>query len=137
MVRTDGMRQAVRGIGPKKQAVAARLGVQAVLVGAFLVLSAVPVSAQEDICSTPIGDFTNAAITGMLGLGLALVFLGMVIGFGGRAIAFSGSLMGKLSAMTTNSLVGLLGIVFVAVIFTWMLSYAPIEIPQGCVPLSG
>ena len=137
MSRLDNIRQASRRVVPVKHTTAARLSVQAVLVAIFFVVSAVPTSAQEDICSTPIGEFTNGLITAALGLGLALVFLGMVVGFGGRAVAFSGSLMNKLSSMTSNSLVGLLGLVFVAVVFSWVLGYAPIDIPQGCVPLSG
>lgn len=137
MSRIDVILKMVRRIATAKQADVARLSVQTAVVAAFLLASAVPASAQEAVCATPVGDFTNAAITGLLGLCLALVFIGMIIGFGGRSIAFSGNLMSKLSAMTSNSLVGLLGIVFVAVLFSWMLSYAPINIPQGCVPLGG
>ena len=116
-------------------------GVAFVLQGfAFMVLyfgATVPVAAQEDVCATPIGDFTNGLITAALGVGLALVFLGLVVSFGFRPLAFSGSIMGKLSSMSSNSIVGLVGIVFVAVIFSWVLAYAPIDIPQGCVPLGG
>lgn len=94
-------------------------------------------AAQESVCKTPIGNFTNGLITAALGIGLALVFLGLIVSFGGRPLAFSGSIMGKLSAMSSNSIVGLVGIVFVAVIFSWVLGYAPIDIPKGCVPLGG
>ena len=89
MSRTDVILKTVR-IATAKQTDVARLSVQTAVVAAFLLASAVPASAQEAVCATPVGDFTNAAITGLLGLCLALVFIGMIIGFGGRSIAFSG-----------------------------------------------
>lgn len=133
----DKIRQAVRGIAPDKQAVAVRLGVQAATVAVFFLLSAVPAAAQENVCTTPIGDFTNGLITAALGLGLAMVFLGFVVSFGFRPLAFSRNFMEKLSSMSSNAIVGLVGIVFIAVIFSWVLAYAPIEMPQGCIPLGG
>jgi vacuolar-type H+-ATPase subunit I/STV1 len=135
MVEIDDIRQAVRGIVSGKEAVAARLTVQAVVVAAFFMMSAIPAAAQENICSTPIGDFTNGLITAALALGLAAVFLGFVVSFGGRPLAFSRNIMEKLSSMSTGAIVGLFGIVFIAVVFSWVLSYAPIDIPKGCVPL--
>lgn len=94
-------------------------------------------AAQENVCATPIGNFTNGLITAALGLGLAMVFLGLIVSFGFRPLAFSGNIMGKLAGMSSNSIIGLVGIVFVAVVFSWVLGYAPIDIPQGCVPLGG
>ena len=110
---------------------------QSVALALLYFSAAIPAAAQENVCATPIGDFTNGLITAALGVGLALVFLGLVVSFGGRPLAFSGSAMGKLSSMSSNAIIGLIGIVFVAVIFSWVLAYAPIDIPQGCVPLGG
>lgn len=134
MVEIDDIRQAVRGIEPYKQT-ASRLVVQVAALTALFMQTTVPVAAQENICTTPIGDFTNGLITAALAIGLALVFLGFVVSFGGRPLAFSRNIMEKLSSMSSNSIVGLIGIVFVAVVFSWVLSYASITIPKGCVPL--
>ncbi|WP_154020051.1 hypothetical protein [Halococcus sediminicola] len=115
----------------------AALIVQGVALALLYFSAAIPAAAQENVCATPIGDFTNGLITAALGVGLALVFLGLIVSFGGRPLAFSGNAMGKLSSMSSNAIIGLIGIVFVAVIFSWVLAYAPIDIPQGCVPLGG
>lgn len=133
----DTIRTTVRSIDAPKPSLTTRLGIQTTVSGLFFLMAVGSASAQQGVCDTAIGTFTNDAITGLLGLALALVFVGMVVGFGGRSIAFSGNLMGKLSAMVSNSLTGLIGLVFVAVLFSWLIGYAPIDIPQGCVPLSG
>src|SRR5699024_5707320 len=109
--------------------------VQGRALGTLYYGAAAPAGAQKAVCETPVGDFTSGLITAALGVGVALVLLGLVVSFGGRPLAFSRNIMGKLSAMSSNSIIGLIGIVFVAVIFSWILAYAPINIPQGCVPI--
>lgn len=137
MSRLDTIRTAMQRIDTPQSSLTTRLGIHTSAAGLFFLLAVGSASAQQNVCETAIGTFTNDAITGMLGLGLALVFLGMVVGFGGRSIAFSGRMAGMLSKIISNSLVGLIGLVFVAVLFTWILAYGPIDIPQGCVPLGG
>lgn len=100
-----------------------------------LILGSAPVSAQSGVCETAIGSFSSDLITAALALGLAALLLAFIVAFGFRPIAFSGNLMSKLSNMSSQALVGLAGIVFVAVIFTWMLSYSTLSIPKGCTPL--
>jgi hypothetical protein len=114
-----------------------RLGIQTTAAGLFLLLAVGSASAQENVCQTAIGTFTNDLITAVLGISLALVVLGLLVSFGGRGIAVSGRMMGTLSSMSSNSLVGLLGVVFTIVLVTWILGYAPIDIPKGCVPFGG
>lgn len=114
-----------------------RLGIQTTVAGLFLLLAVGSASAQENVCETAIGTFTNDLITAVLGISLALVVLGLLISFGGRGIAFSGRMMGTLSSMSSNSLIGLLGVVFTVVLVTWVIGYAPMDIPKGCVPFGG
>jgi len=128
---------AKRIVASNRRPASAAVTAQGLAFTALYFAAAAPAAAQEGVCQTPIGDFTNGLITAALGLGLALVFLGLIVSFGGRPLAFSGRMMGQLSSMSSNAIIGLIGIVFVAVIFSWILAYAPIDIPQGCVPLGG
>ena len=132
-------RKAVGRIAPETQEerLGMRLGIQTMAAGLFLVLAVGSASAQENVCSTAIGTFTTDLITAIFGVALALVVIGLLVSFGGRGIAVSGRMMGTLSSMSSNSLIGLLGVVFTVVIVTWVLGYAPIDIPQGCVPFGG
>jgi hypothetical protein len=114
-----------------------RLGVRTMAAGLFLLLAVGSASAQENVCTTAIGTFTSDLITAIFGVSLALVVIGLLVSFGGRGVAFSGRMMGTLSSMSSNSLIGLIGVVFTVVIVTWVLGYAPIDIPQGCVPFGG
>lgn len=132
MSKLDRLNRTARSIVPDKQAVAVRLTALAALFS----MAVAPAAAQQNVCATPIGDFTNGLITAALGLGLAVVLLALIISFGFRPIAFSRDMMAKLSGMSSNAILGLVGIVFVAVIFSWVLSYAPMQMPQGCVPLT-
>lgn len=132
-------RKAVGRIVPatEKERLGMRLVIQTAAVGLFLLLAVGSASAQENVCETAIGTFTNDLITAVLGISLALVVLGLLISFGGRGVAFSGRMMGTLSSMSSNSLIGLLGVVFTVVLVTWVIGYAPMDIPQGCVPFGG
>ena len=132
-------RKAVGRIVPETQEdwLGMRLGIQTTAAGLFLLLAVGTASAQDTVCSTAIGTFTSDLITAIFGVALALVVIGLLVSFGGRGVAISGRAMGMLSSMSSNSLIGLLGIVFTVVIVTWVLGYAPIDIPQGCVPFGG
>ena len=132
-------RKAVGRIAPETQEdwLGMRLGIRTTTAGLFLLLAVGSASAQDTVCSTAIGTFTSDLITAIFGVALALVVIGLLVSFGGRGVAISGRAMGMLSSMSSNSLIGLLGIVFTVVIVTWVLGYAPIDIPQGCVPFGG
>ena len=132
-------RKAVDRIAPETQEdwLGMRLGIRTTVAGLLLVLAVGSASAQENVCSTAIGTFTSDLITAIFGVALALVVIGLLVSFGGRGVAFSGRMMGTLSSMSSNSLIGLIGVVFTVVIVTWVLGYAPIDIPQGCVPFGG
>lgn len=114
-----------------------RLGIRTTAAGLFLLLAVGTASAQENVCETGIGTFTSDLITAIFGVALALVVIGLLVSFGGRGVAFSGRMMGTLSSMSSNSLIGLIGVVFTVVIVTWVLGYAPLDIPKGCVPFGG
>lgn len=137
MKGTPRIRQTVKGIASKLTDSGfggriARFGITFTMV---LILGSAPVSAQSSVCETQIGTFSSDLITAALALGLAALLLAFIVAFGFRPIAFSGNLMSKLSSMSSQALVGLGGIVFVAVIFTWLLSYSTLSIPKGCTPL--
>lgn len=132
-------RKAVGRIVPetKEGRLGVRLGVQTVAAGLFFMMAVGTASAQGSVCETAIGTFSNDLISAILALSLATVVIGLLVSFGGRGVAFSGRMMEMLSKMSSNSLVGLVGIVFTVAIVIWIIGYAPMDIPQGCVPFGG
>lgn len=135
----DLARKAVGRVVPEteERRLGLQLGIQTLAVGLFLRMAVGSASAQENVCQTAIGTFTTDLITAVLGVSLALIVIGLLVSFGGRGVAFSGRLMQMLSSMSSNSLIGLIGVVFTVVIVSWVIGYAPMDIPQGCVPFGG